>query len=120
MIMGEIERFASHFPESAITPADLLAAGYRSFGKPRHNLSDDLYQKWIRDADGYKLYAINWYLYQYPNRRGWGVEVTLYRGKRETFQIEYNVEPDFVIEDVEAFYRDAYRVLCCCIDRHNN
>ena len=117
-----------------ITPEVLRAAGYRSFPERHKEFVTEGWQKTFtveaKHRDGYdttvKLFFLNFYFYDfsdYPNHPtafGVHVEARMYRDDRTSWNLELLVENNATLEEVEAFYLDAFERMGCVPDIHNN
>lgn len=111
-----------------MTAADLLAAGFRQY--PAGSLYPErtaLYQKTCRDADGVRLFSINVYAMDWPERMPeaareryqWSIGAQLYRDGL-TMELSLHHEPGMTPGEIEAFYREAHAALGCTRDPHND
>lgn len=111
-----------------ISAEALEKAGYKSFTVPRDKqpYCTHAYQKTVYDKpSGLKLYFINIYIWHFQppvfpaGRKSASVNVRMYR-ERDSFDLNYFCEQNSTIAGVERFYRNAYNLLGCVPDRHNN
>ena len=107
-------------PALAITPAALLAAGYRKYDQ--HDMDRykrHLYQKRVRNENEYTLYFIGFTEWTFPDHDSMSVDVVLYGFPHTTMRLSLTVENDTTLAEVEAFYADAHTRLGCGADRDN-
>lgn len=111
-----------------ITRGNLLDAGYREYPdslRREHCLG--LFQKTIWGDQGEKLYFINFFAWDFPwmkaeiaanNSHELDVHLSLPNGKEIALNYFINKETD--LAEVETFYAFAFKVLGCVPDQHNN
>lgn len=109
------------------TVEKLLAAGYREY---KSHKATKLYAKWVIGPGDKKLYAINFYEWSKEilgtNTAQFSVEARFYSGgtlsmaERTNFDLNVHLEETFSINDVEAFFVNAYHRLECIPDIFNN
>jgi hypothetical protein len=113
-----------------ITPADVLAAGYRADRIDNYVADNTAYFKWI-ERQGVRLYSIQvtfWYFDKHF-RDSVGTRVNskahLYLGHEDQlvedsgFTLELSLQDSATVFTLEAFYERAYDALRCCPDLHN-
>jgi hypothetical protein len=115
-----------------ITPEVLRAAGYCNFPERLKEYVTEGWQKVFEagKADGFdskrKKFFLNFYFYDFsdfpshPASFGVHVEARMYRDDHTSWNLELLVENGATLEEVEAFYLDAYERMGCVPDIHNN
>jgi hypothetical protein len=114
-----------------ITPEVLLANGYKRHRHHEAACGNSLYQRVVRGDEG-KLYYLTFYFWDLstvfaraPKRTTIEVNSRLYMQPGDTlvggggFDLNLHLEPTATLEQVEAFYAQAYRCLGCGPDWHN-
>lgn len=110
-----------------ITNQNLLKDGYSEF--PPHEAidpyADKAYQKCIYDTGGEKAFFINFYHYPSIDEKGikesWSSNTQLqlmHRDEKRTFNINYFIENDATVKEVEDFYSKVFRSLNCINYQH--
>ncbi len=112
----------------AMTADDLLTAGFRKFNAgPLYPGRSALYQKTIYTADGARLFSLNVYAMDWPERMPeaareryqWSSGAQLYRDGL-TMELNLHHEPGMTPAEIEAFYREAHKALGCGRDPRND
>jgi hypothetical protein len=117
-----------------ITPATLIAAGYREYpGSNLLNHADRHFQKTIKSKDffsGKKLYFINVYVYNQKQINGNEVSygatanVQFYRGdesKHDAFSVDFLIDIYHDVAAMESFYQTLFWAMPGTVpDVHNN
>ena len=103
-----------------ITKEKLIAKGYTQYPCAyKGEFCTGLFQKVVMQ-DRIRLYFINVYLWSFPNRHASAsVEVRLYCRKGQ-FDVNYIIDFDTTVDDVEVFYCDVFERLNCLPDQDNN
>lgn len=109
---------------------ELAAVGYKPFPSDKGEYCPTGWQKCVRNANGSKLYFINFYVWYWPEHSGLrnttsvSVDVRLYMSTepKDSGGVECAplLDSSWTIEDVETFYQHAYKMLGCVPDVHNN
>ncbi len=95
--------------------------GYVKYPSGRGDYCIALWQKAVRNEEGKSLYFLNIYCWEFPNWNyeiSWSVESRFYL-KDSSFDLNFHPEKE-TIEEIEAFYKDAYNKLDCVPDKHND
>lgn len=106
-------------PTMLITPAALLAAGYRKYDQ--HDMDRykrHLYQKRVRNFGEYTLCFINFTEWCFPDRNSMSVEADLFT-PTESMRLSLHLGETDTVESVEAFYARVHAALGCVADRDN-
>lgn len=104
-----------------ITKESLITLGYQPFTHHKGEYCVTAYQRCVRTSDGTKLYFINLYEWVFPDTRAqWAAEVELYPKSTGSAWATLSLHGAEAINDVEAFYANAYEALFCVPDIHNN
>ena len=111
-----------------ITKNTLLAAGYHSFPPHKDAYCTGGLQKAVYDAnDRLKLYFITVYFWTFPRvtpevqaNNSVSLDVHLYLPGGKTVGVNYFVDKDTTLDEIESFYAKAYDRLGCVPDPHNN
>jgi hypothetical protein len=113
-----------------ISADDLLDAGYKQHSHYEEFCDNKLYQKCFKDVKGNKLYYVECYLWRFPQMPSGTVNKVefksrLYLPEHNTlvgttgFTLQVHAEDKCTVEQAEAFYAQAYKVLGCVPDLHN-
>ncbi len=107
------------------TNDELTAAGYRDYGEYKPTNANALWQKWVRDKEGRKAYALNLHVY---DAKHWldreimaGVRF-YFRGDPDNGWMNVEVERTqrfATLEDLADFLWDIYLLGPFGVDPHN-
>lgn len=107
-----------------LTALNLINSGYQECedaAAQKGEYCENLYQKRVLGPKGETLYFIDIFEWSLPVvGHKWEIEVSLFT---EKFTLRLNcldVDDFRSIEEIEAFYADAYARLACVPDKHNN
>jgi len=113
-----------------ISKEDFLDAGYKKHRHYEEYCGNKLYQKCFKDEDGNKLYYVECYLWVFPEMptgvlRRVEFKSRLYLPENNTlvgttgFTLQVHADDNCTVEQAEAFYAKAYKVLGCVPDLHS-
>ena len=107
-----------------LTALNLIKAAYqenKAAAALKGEYCENLYQKRVLGPEGETLYFIDIYEWSLPMiGHKWEIEVSLFTERLNLNLNCLDVDDSRGVEEIEAFYADAYARLGCVPDKHNN